>query len=120
MLTDAGDSLTVEWQTQNLGSAKTTLWAVMITGQDGGIYQLAVKQIGRQAQSWVFDFGTAAQEEVSAPGTLAVAPTGVSESFAYSAMPDLGAAFEWKATLNIDGQDVGFCPGSGTQLSFKR
>jgi hypothetical protein len=114
-LTDAGESLTVQWQTQNLSSsAKTTLWAVMVTGADGGIYQVAVKQIGTRAQSWVFDFGTAAQEEVSAPGAVPVTPAGVSESFPYSDMPDLGATFEWKATLNIDGQDVAFCPSLST------
>jgi hypothetical protein len=119
-LTDAGDALTVEWQTQDLGTPETVLWAVMVTGQDGGIYQLAVKQIGTKAQSWVFDFGTAAQQEVSAPGALAAIPTGVSESFPHSKMLDLGATFEWQATLNIDGGDVAFCPGSGTGLAFAR
>ncbi len=50
-----------------------------------------------------------------------VTATGVSESFAYSAMPNLGATFTWKATLNIDGRDVAFCPGfDTTPLSFER
>ena len=69
----------------------------------------------------MFNFGTAAQEEVSAPGDVPVTATGVSESFAYSAMPNLGATFTWKATLNIDGRDVAFCPGfDTTPLSFER
>jgi hypothetical protein len=119
-LSDAGDTLTVKWETQDLGTPDTVLWAVMVTGQGGGIYQLAVKQIGTKAQSWVFDFGTAAQQEVSAPGSVSVTEIGVSESFPYADMPDLGPTFEWKATLNIDGQDVAFCPGSGTDLSFAR
>jgi hypothetical protein len=92
----------------------------MLTGADGGIYQLGVKQIGTEAQSFVFDFGTAKQETVSAPGAMAVTPAGVSESFAYSYMPDLSPTFEWKASLSIDGQDVAFCPGSGPNLSFSR
>lgn len=115
-LADDGDALTVEWQTQDLGTPDTVLWAVMV----GGTYQLAVKQIGTKAQSWVFDFGTAVQQEVSAPGSVSVTETGVSESFPYADMPDLGPAFEWKATLNIDGKDVAFCPGSGTELTFGR
>jgi hypothetical protein len=119
-LTDAGESLTVQWQSGSGTGAQSTLWAVMLTGADGGVYQLGVKQIGTQAQSFVFDFGTAKQEEVSAPGAMAATPTGVTESFAYSKMPDLGATFEWKASLSIDGQDVAFCPGSGTNLSFNR
>lgn len=119
-LADAGDTLTVKWETQDLGTPDTVLWAVMVTGQGGGIYQLAVKQIGTKAQSWVFDFGTAAQQVVSAPGSVSATELGVSESFPYADMPDLGPTFEWKATLNIDGQDVAFCPGSGTDLSFAR
>ena len=119
-LTDAGESLTVQWQSSSGTGAQSTLWAVMLTGADGGIYQLAVKQIGTKTQSWVFDFGTAAQEAVSAPGAMAATPMGVTESFAYSKMPDLGPTFEWKASLSIDGQDVAFCPRSGPNLSFTR
>jgi hypothetical protein len=118
-LSDAGDTLTVEWKTQDLGTPGTVLWAVMATGQDGGIYQLAVKQIGTKAQSWVFDFGTAEQQEVGSRVGFRNGG-GVSESFAYADMPDLGPTFGWKATLNIDGQDVAFCPGSGIELIFNR
>ena len=51
---------------------------------------------------------------------MAITPAGVSESFGYSYMPDLGSTFEWKASLSIDGQDVAFCPRSGQYLFFSR
>lgn len=119
-LTSTGDVLSVRWETQNLGSPETTLWAVIVTGDGGGVYQLGVKQIGAKAQSWVFDFGTAKQADVSAPGLVSVAASGVSESFPYSDMPDLGGSFEWKAILNLDGKDVAACPGAGGSLSMNR
>lgn len=119
-IADTGDALKVNWQTQSLNAAQTTLWSVMVTGADGGIYQLGVKQIGEQAQSWVFDFGTATQREVSAPGEAEVSSTGASELFPNVELSKLGSSFKWTGTLNIDGKDVATCPGSGSDLSFTR
>ncbi|MBU4214769.1 MAG: hypothetical protein KJ792_08950 [Actinobacteria bacterium] len=76
---------------------------------DGSIgYQFGTKFIGgAEAANFVFDFGSASQENVTNGAVFADGQIAV--RYPVALLEDLGAGFHWSTAVTLNGQDVDLC-----------
>jgi len=98
--------VTFEW-TGLARQPKSILWVVWVSRANGGdARQLGYKTVdGKPSAHYVFDFATAQQQNLAnCAARLSERRLGV--EFPLSAIAGLGADWQWRAVLNIDGDDV--------------
>jgi hypothetical protein len=113
-LTGQGDWLVVRFDTTEPPPLTgTVLWTVFASSVDGNeSKQLGVKYLdGSQIAYFVYDFGTAQQENLF--GTVDVDGSSMTASFPASMLADLGPSWRWSATTNVEGTDTDTCPDAG-------
>lgn len=109
-----GDQLVARFQlTSRPPGSGTVHWAILVSSPSGDrALQLGVKFLdGKQIAQYVFDAGSAKQENV--PGDVSLAGTVLTAAFPYDAVAELGATWKWSATTNVQGDDVDDCPDEG-------
>ena len=119
-LKDSGDALVASFDGQRVVERGTTLYAVTAFDDAGEIgVQLGMKfQDGKQIGYFVFDFGTSKQTNLEgSPERSGKTVRGTFPADALGDLADAGAA-SWSAAINVNGNDVGNCPGSIDSLPF--
>ena len=108
-----GTTLSVTYDLSGMPTAPAdgASWILKVQVDGGGIYQLGLKLVGRDAIRFVFDFGSSRQENLS--------PTYTAESkrllvaFPLASFRAVGKGFSWSATTTYAGADVDDCPETG-------
>lgn len=119
-LEEQGDALVATFDGQPIADKGTVLYSVTAWDQAGeeGV-QLGMKYLnGDQVGYFVFDYGTS--EQSSLDGTPEVSGEVVQGTFPTHLVGDIADAgvATWSASLNVDGDDVGTCPGGIDSLPF--
>lgn len=99
------------------GTALYSVTAHDAAGEQGG--QLGVKyQGGEQIAYFVFDFGTA--EQTNLEGEAETSPDGITATVADADLGPLSGVevASWSVAYNVNGNDVGTCPGGIDSLPF--
>jgi hypothetical protein len=88
-------------------------WAILASSPSGDrALQFGVKfQDGAQVAHYVFDAGSADQQNL--PGAASLAGSVLTTDFPYGALAELGKTWKWSATTNVQGDDVDDCPDEG-------
>jgi hypothetical protein len=94
-------------------TAATVHWAILASSPSGNrALQLGVRfQDGRQTDLYVFDAGSADQQNL--PGAASLDGAVLMVAFPYDAVAELGKTWKWSATTNVEGNDVDDCPDEG-------
>lgn len=119
-LEDAGDALTVTFTGQPITKSGTALYVATVWDEAGEVgRQLGAKYLdGKQIAYFVFDFDTS--EQTNLDGSPEVSGKTIDGTFPASALGDLdpGDVASWSAAFNVNGDDVGTCPGGYESLPF--
>lgn len=96
----------------------TVLYSVTAWSSDGSKgYQFGTKfQNGREIANFVFDLGSAKQDNIT-NGAVAVDKQ-ISARYPLAKLAGLGDSFEWSSTVTVDGKDVDRCPGGEAKTHF--
>lgn len=116
-LSQTGDSLSARFVMAAVPPRSgTVLWAIAASSEDGDkARQLGVKFLdGQQVAHFVFDSGSAQQENLS--GRVSLQGATLTAEFPLSAVEDLGEPWNWQATVNVEGDDVDTCPEPGDDV----
>jgi hypothetical protein len=109
-----GDQLVVRFElTSRPPIAGTVHWAILAASRSGDrALQLGVRfQDGKQTTRYIFDAGSAEQQNL--PGGASLAGTVLTAQFPFDAVAEFGETWRWSATTNVDGDDVDDCPDEG-------
>ncbi|WP_461175241.1 hypothetical protein M1D93_20000 (plasmid) [Arthrobacter sp. Z1-9] len=96
----------------------TVLYSVTAWSPDGRKgYQFGTKfQNGREIANFLFDLGSARQENIT--NEAVAADKQISVRYPLAKLAGLGASFGWSATVTVDGKDVDRCPGGEAKTQF--
>lgn len=108
-----GTTLSVTYDLSGMPTAPAdgASWIVKVQVDGGGIYQLGLKLVGREASRFVFDFGPARQENLSP--TYTVESKRLLVAFPLASFRAAGEGFSWSTTTTYAGKDVDDCPDDG-------
>jgi hypothetical protein len=119
-LEDTGDDLVATFDGQPVTDRGTVLYSVTAWDEAGEVgVQLGMKYLdGEQIGYFVFDYVTSEQTNLDgSPEVNGKAVRGTFPDDALGDLADAGAA-SWSAAFNVNGNDVGTCPGGIDSLPF--
>ena len=109
-----GTTLSVTYDLSGMPTAPAdgASWILKVQVDGGGIYQLGLKLVGREASRFVFDFGPARQENLTP--TYTAEDRRLVVAFPLASFRAVGKSFSWSATTTYAGKDIDDCPENGT------
>jgi hypothetical protein len=111
-MTVTGSSLGSSWP-PDLRALEPSIWAILAASPSGDqALQLGVRfQDGKQTTQYVFNVGSAEQQNL--PTDASLAGTVLTARFPFGTVAELGKSWKWSATTNAGGDDVDDCPDEG-------